>query len=383
MIQIPGRIPLTIHPFFWLFAALIGWLSSAFLGEGPFWGTVIWVGIIFVSVLFHEFGHALTALCFKQEARIQLIALGGVTSFQGPKLKFWQQFIITFNGPLFGFFLFLIATGLLQFSWNPIVFKILKATQIANLFWTVVNLLPVLPLDGGQLLRIILEASFGVKGFKAALLIGAAFSALFAFYFFMIQAFLIGAFFFLFAFQSFETWRRSRNATLDDREEENRKLMMDAENALQAGNKEEAKRIFEEVRQKAKGGMLAAAATQYLAFLLYKEGNRKQSYEMLLPIKDQLADDLLAILHELASSEKNYPLVIELSAKCYQAEPSQKMALNNARAFAHEKQAKHAGGWLQTAWQFGGLNLDAILQEEEFKTLKEDPEFKQFISELK
>ena len=136
-------------------------------------GMLIWMGIIFFSVLFHEFGHALTALFFKQEARIQLIALGGVSMFDGPKLKFWQQFLITLNGPLFGFLIFLGATILLQFNVSPLVFKILKATQVANLFWTIVNLLPVLPLDGGQLLRIVLEGFFGVRGFKAALLIGA------------------------------------------------------------------------------------------------------------------------------------------------------------------------------------------------------------------
>ena len=378
MIQIPGRIPILIHPFFWIFAGILGWLAS-----GTFMGMLIWVGIIFFSVLFHEFGHALTALCFKQEARIQLIALGGVTMFDGPKLKFWQQFLITLNGPLFGFLIFLGATGLLQLNLSPLLFKIVKATQIANLFWTIVNLLPVLPLDGGQLLRIVLEGFFGVRGFKAALLIGAIIAVSISLYFFLIQAYLIGAFFFLFAFQSFDSWRKSRRATRDDREEDNKQLMAKAEAELQQGNKEEAKRLLEEVREKAKGGMLALAATQYLAFLHYKEGKRNESYDMLLPIKDQLSDDILSVMHELAAEHKNYALVIELSAKCYQIAPSQKMALNNARAFAYEKQGKYAGGWLQTAWQFGGLNLEQILNEEEFKSLKENPEFIEYINEIK
>ena len=378
MIEIPGSIPLTIHPFFWVFAAIIGWLSS-----GTLTGMLIWVGIIFVSVLFHEYGHALTAILFKQKARIQLVALGGVTMFEGPKLKFWQQFIITFNGPLFGFILCLVATALLQLSFSPLFVKILTATQYANLFWTVVNLLPVMPLDGGQLLRIVLEASFGVKGFRASLLIGAILAALFAFYFFMVQAFLIGAFFFLFAYQSFDSWRKSRFATRDDREESNKELMMKAEEALQEGRKEEAKRILQEVNEKASGGLLAFSAAQYLAFLAIKEGKRKDAYDLLLPIKDQLADDSLCLLHALAYEQKNYPLVTELAASCYQMEPSLKMALNNARSFAFLNQAKPAGGWLQTAWQYGGLDLNAILQESEFETLKDNPEFKEFVDELK
>lgn len=379
MIEIPGRIPLSIHPFFWVFAALIGWLNSNSL-----MGTFIWLGIIVVSVLFHEFGHAITAVIFKQKARIQLIALGGVTSFDGPKLKFWQQFLITFNGPLFGFFLFIIATLLLQFqaSYPPVVILILRWTQLANLFWTVINLLPVLPLDGGQLLRIVLEAIFGVKGFKASLLIGAAISALLSFYFFMIQAFLIGAFFFLFAFQSFDTWRKSRFVTRHDRDEDNKQLMIQAENFLEEGRKEDAKRLLEEVREKASGGLLSFAATQYLAFLAAKEGKRKEAYDLLLPIQSHLADDSLCLLHELASEQKNYALVASLATEVYQIAPTQQMALRNARAFAHQNQPKPAGGWLQTAWQYGGLDIQATLQEEAFQSLKNNPDFREFVDRL-
>ncbi|EKE08125.1 MAG: metallopeptidase, M50 family, partial [uncultured bacterium] len=83
-------------------------------------------------------------------------------------------------------------------------YKIFKATQVANLFWSIINLLPVLPLDGGQLLRIVLEACFGVKGFKAALLVGALLAIAISLYFFLVGAYLVGAFFFLFAYQSFD-----------------------------------------------------------------------------------------------------------------------------------------------------------------------------------
>lgn len=378
MIVIPGPIPVIIHPFFWVFAFIIGWL----MGQSLF-GTLVWVGIIFVSVLFHEFGHALTAVLFRQKTRIQLVAMGGLTSFEGPKLKFWQQFLITFNGPLFGFFLFLIATALLKLPFPIVFLQILKMTQYANLFWTVVNLLPVLPLDGGQLLRIVLEAAFGVQGFKASLLIGSILSGLFSLYFFLVQAYLVGAFFFLFAFQSFESWRRSRYANKSDREDANKQLMLRAEEALNAGNTSEAKRLLQEVKDKANGGMLAHAAQQYLAYLDYKEGKKRDAYDLLLPIKDHLADDALCILHELAAAEKNYPLVIELSAKCYQIDPSQKMAIDNARAFAHEGNGMHAGGWLQTAWQFGSFNLSQVVEEEVFNGVRADPGFKQFLETLK
>lgn len=380
MLVFPGRIPIAIHPLFWLFAALIGWLNG-----GSLLGMFIWIGIIFFSVLFHEFGHALTAVLFRQKANIQLVALGGVTSFEGPKLKFWQQFLITLNGPVFGFMIFVGATLLLKFDWTswPVVHLILKWTQIANLFWAVVNLLPVMPLDGGQLLRIVLEAFFGIKGFRASLLAGAVIATFISFYFFLIQAFLVGAFFFLFAFQSFDMWRKSRHATLDDREEDNKHLLVQAEAALQLGERAQARKLLEEVLAKSSTGLLGVAAAQYLAFLDMKEGRHREAYDLLLPIKEQIAEESLCLLHQLAAEFKNYPVVAELSADCFQTAPSQEMALRNARAFAFLKQPKHAGGWLQTAWQEGNFDIEAVLKEEVFASIKDLPEFREFTDPLK
>jgi Zn-dependent protease len=380
MIVIPGRIPVAIHPFFWLLAAMIGWAYSQNL-----MGTFIWVGIIFFSVLIHEFGHALTAVMFRQKAQIQLVALGGLTSYEGPKLRFWQQFLITFNGPLFGFFLFLFATFMLQMkiSVNPVVIGILKWTQVANFFWTIVNLLPVLPLDGGQLLRIVLEAIFGIKGFRAALLIGAIIASLFSFYFFIAQAFLAGALFFLFAFQSFDSWRKSRFVRLSDRDEENKALLHAGEAALKEGKKEEARHLFEQVRTKSAGGVLSFAAAQYLAFLSEQEGNHKLAYDLLKPIREHLSEDALCLLHKLAAVQKDYQLVADISSDCYQIANNLETAIRNARAFAYLKQPKPAGGWLQAAWRQGGLDLEMILQEEEFLAIKDDPEFRSFVERLK
>lgn len=381
MIEIPGRIPIAIHPFFWLLAAFIGWINS----QGSLMGMLIWIGIIFVSVVFHEYGHALTSVIFKQKARIQLVALGGVTSYDGPKLTFGQQFLIVFNGPLFGFFLFLGATFLLKLdlSHMPMVYGILKITQVANLFWTVVNLLPVLPLDGGQLLRIVLEANFGIKGFKASLLIGALISVLFSFVFFVMRFYLAGALFFLFAFQSFDLWRKSRIANAGDRDDENRKLLIQGELALREGKTEAAKKNFETVCEKAKGGLLAATAAQYLAIMLMKEGKHKEVYDLILPFQEHLADDTRCLLHQLAAEFENYPVVAKLSGICYQTLPSKEMALRNARAFAQLKEPKMAGGWLQTAWQYGDLALENVLQEKAFVAVRGTPEFEAFIEKLK
>ncbi len=378
MIRIPGPIPISIHPLFWLVAAIIGLMN----GRSVF-GMLIWIGIIFVSVLVHEFGHALTAVCFRQKAQIRLVALGGLTTYEGPKLKFWKQFIIVFNGPLAGIGLAVLAAALLQMSWGPLGKGILTLFMVANLFWSVVNLLPVLPLDGGQLLRIALEGFFGIKGFRASLLIGAIIAALVSLAFFVIQQFLIGAFLFLFAFQSFDSWRKSRLATSSDREEALTKEILQGEELLQKGDKAGAVRLFEDVLQKAPGGVLAASASQTLAFLYVESGKKEEAYQLLLGVKKHLEGEPLVLLHALAAEKGNDALVAELSAECYQFAPNQGVAMRNARAFARLQQPEPAGGWIQSAWQHGSFDLDRFLQDEAFANVRENPLFRAFVDSLK
>ena len=81
MITFSGKIPIHIHPFFFVIVALIGWMNSYTV-----FGVAIWAIVIVISLLVHEFGHALTALFFGQQAEISLAGLGGMTSRSGEKL---------------------------------------------------------------------------------------------------------------------------------------------------------------------------------------------------------------------------------------------------------------------------------------------------------
>ncbi|MBI3236519.1 MAG: M50 family metallopeptidase, partial [Chlamydiales bacterium] len=262
------KIPIKVSPFFWLTAALIGWLSSMGMKQMLI-STLIWVGVIFVSVLVHEMGHALTALCFKRKSRIELVAFGGATYPEGPKLKGLKEFIMVLNGPLFGFFLFLLSSLFLKLSLftSPIALYTLMIFQWVNLFWTLANLVPVMPLDGGQLLRIICESIAGARGLNIALLISAVISAVASFLFFLLGYFIIGALFFLFAFQNFDAWRKTRIITESDQKEEFTTELKEIENLMLHDNKEEVLVRLEAIRKRVKKGILFTITSQYLAAL--------------------------------------------------------------------------------------------------------------------
>ncbi len=368
-------IPIRIHPFFWLVAALIGWM-----GAQSFAGMLIWMVVIVVSVLVHELGHAITAKLFGLNPQIQLIALGGVTSYEIKDVKFSKQFLITLNGPLFGLLLFGIATGLLylQLFTHPLIIYTISVFQMINLFWTIVNLIPVLPLDGGQLLRIALEGIFGVRGFKMALFIGMLIALAISMFFLLMGRFLIGAIFFLFAFQSFDAFRKSKHLSKEDRVQDHAQKLQEGEKAYLSGNAAQAEEIFKSVREKTHHGLVYAAATHYLAVIEYEKGQKDEAYELLLSVKEDLAEEALCLLHKLAFEHQNYSLVTELSTQCFQTAPSEDVALTNAKAFALQSQAKPAGGWLQTALKMGKQNLDTILKDGAFEQVKNDPNFLHF-----
>jgi stage IV sporulation protein FB len=148
-------IPVRVHPLFWIITAILGWRPS----EPKM--TLIWMLVVFISIIIHEFGHGLTAMAFGFRPFIVLYGMGGLCASEGRRTQL-QQFLIVLAGPLASIMLFLIALVITLIlntrdaAVGPIGRELLQDFLIINLFWTIVNLLPILPLDGGQLAAVVL-----------------------------------------------------------------------------------------------------------------------------------------------------------------------------------------------------------------------------------
>lgn len=150
-----GPFPVSVYPWFFLTAVLLG----SNLGFG--WQMAAWIVVVFVSVLVHELGHALVGRAFGGSPEIRLEAFGGVTFPQfrtrpGPG----RQFLLSAAGPVFGLGLGLLAYALLR-AWPPEPGSV-SAWTVAQFIWVSIvwaafNLLPILPLDGGNMLLAFLE----------------------------------------------------------------------------------------------------------------------------------------------------------------------------------------------------------------------------------
>ncbi len=377
MITIPGKIPISIRPLFWLVAFFIGWMWTL-----SFVGALLCLLVIFISVLFHEFGHALTACAFKQRARIELAAFGGFTYREGGKLKLWKEFIVVFNGPLAGFLLFLIAYFFYQNVTleNQLLNFVVKFTFVANLFWTVINLLPVMPLDGGHLLSIILESIFGFKGIKAAIVIGLVISIGISIFFFAVGMFLVGALFMILTFESFRSLRYYRIFNEKDRNTDLQELVKAADIDMESGNKQAALEKLEKVRAANQEGILYTLATQQIAEIYRQEKRYDEAYDLLLPIYKRLTAENLSSFHFLAHMRGAYEMVTEVGNRCYQDNPSYNTALLNAIAYAALEKPEAACGWLDCALREGLPSLKEALAHPEFDMIRDNPHFQKFLN---
>lgn len=380
MISIPGRIPIHIFPFFWFLILMIGWLNSLTLI-----GTIVWSIVILLSVLIHEYGHALTALSFGQHAEINLVGFGGLTKREGPKLANWKEFLIVLNGPIAGLLTFAIAYFLLGHvgEKKAILLYALEVAINVNLFWTLLNLLPVIPLDGGHLLRILLESAFGLRGLKLAFLISIALAGVMGIYFFIIQQIFMGALFFLLAFESYRAWADVKSMTPQDTDQQLQNAVKEGIEELKAGQSQEALAKFSYVRQQAPKGMLYVTATQYAARILAEQGNLKQAYQWLYPVKNRVSIDYLHLLQQLAYRLQEWEETIKIGEQVYQQEPTIDTALINAFSYAIMGKAIPAIGWLRSAVQLGMPDVQKIIERREFDAIRNSDPFQKWLNSLK
>ncbi|MEX1049222.1 MAG: site-2 protease family protein [Akkermansiaceae bacterium] len=150
-------IPIEVQPFFWLTLVILGGAlradsSDQFLQIGLF------VIAGFISILIHELGHALTGRAYGARSRIVLQAFGGYAAFTGTHFSRRQSFVVTAAGPATQIVLGLLVVFALPHlgTLSPPALYFLKILMLISFFWAVLNLLPVLPLDGGQMLSAIL-----------------------------------------------------------------------------------------------------------------------------------------------------------------------------------------------------------------------------------
>jgi len=165
--------PVRVHPWFWIIALLFG-ISGQSRADPV--ETIIWVGVVFVSILVHELGHAVLQRRYGGRPRIVLYGMGGLAIAEGSDPAPGPQILVALAGPLAGFLFAALVLAVIRIAghevrfgafpgwigyvipaWQPfdapLTNKVILDLLWVNIFWGLINLLPIYPLDGGRVAR--------------------------------------------------------------------------------------------------------------------------------------------------------------------------------------------------------------------------------------
>ncbi|TWT48364.1 hypothetical protein [Botrimarina hoheduenensis] len=142
-------VPVRIHPAFWIVSLFLGGDRSPQLA-------VAWIAAVLLSILVHEFGHALLQRAFGGQPKVVLYGFGGVSIGEGVRTSPLKNILIALAGPLAG----LALAGLVYAGVNlggaprsELPYVLVSDLLWINVVWSLLNLAPIWPLDGGHVAR--------------------------------------------------------------------------------------------------------------------------------------------------------------------------------------------------------------------------------------
>lgn len=198
--------PVRVHPAFFIMPILLGrGLIHPEINTGV--GYLLVVGVFFVSILIHELGHTLAFRYYGIPSSIVLYWMGGLaipgdgsrnlpwSRTSVPRLNSEQKIVVSLAGPvlgmLFGLLFILVVLmfgGSVRLVWmlNLIPFPVpdLRGTPLVmypaatmllyggivlNILFNLLNLVPIFPLDGGQVARELLVKADPYNGIQNSL----------------------------------------------------------------------------------------------------------------------------------------------------------------------------------------------------------------------
>ncbi len=247
--------PVRVTWMFWAFSAAFGYYQARGLHELFTYLELpsnfailllLWVLSTFISILVHELGHALAFRFYGIDAEIVLYQMGGLAipgagliwSRQGSRrqLTHANDLVISAAGPAIQILLALVVGGIAlgcgipvdMFSriahWIGVDLPKLPMPSSAYLYcsvnflvsssiwWAALNLLPVYPLDGGQITRSVIGMVTGRDGLQEACTVGMVAAAIAAYWLFTSFNSPIGGIFFAsLAYSNFQMLQSNRN----------------------------------------------------------------------------------------------------------------------------------------------------------------------------
>jgi Zn-dependent protease len=201
-------IPVRVMPIFWITLGLIGLIGSDIRDALGLLDIALFVLAGFLSILIHEMGHALMIKKYKLPTQIVLASFGGYAVYPAGSLNRLQSFLVTAAGPAAQLAVaYALAFALPFFSIPPNKFlEFLIIFIFISKFWAFLNCLPIMPLDGGQMLAAIM----GPRRRAGLHLTGVVTAAIMAVVALQFGAIFGVLFMGMFAWQNYQAWQQTK-----------------------------------------------------------------------------------------------------------------------------------------------------------------------------
>ncbi len=174
----------------WTFLLLMVWIFISEIRSGLGWEqgllSVAFIVSVFICVVLHELGHALTALRFGCKTKgITLLPIGGVAQMEKIPEKPLQELVMAIAGPLVNIIIATILGIFISLSMHSFhvqdflaiehitLEEFIPMLMLVNFSLAIFNFTPAFPMDGGRVLRSLLSIKMGrVKATRWAARIG-------------------------------------------------------------------------------------------------------------------------------------------------------------------------------------------------------------------
>jgi hypothetical protein len=433
-------IPVTVEITFILLALFLGSRRRADTTL-----LVEWILVVFFSVLLHEFGHALAGRSFGLEPRIRLYAFGGLTSWSaGRDLTPGRSILVSAAGPGAGFLLgalVLLVRTPLESGGSWMMHVTVQDLLWVNFGWGILNLLPIRPLDGGNIAFRLEQMVTGSKKGRISqvgslvLASAAALWALSAGQYWILMltglmAFSNGQQLFLalktrldrsLRSQLDEAWRCAaagdsaaavrigedvlKSARSEDVRRESRWILVTGHhnmgniagateelNKLQALFGADAFRLFGDGLDRVRAELFYRAAfylssSPVLGYWCCESLIRAKRYAEALevcsrPELKEYSARLCLLLESAAFQDSQYDLSARAGELAFSLEPRPEVAYNIACAFARQTNIEQAIRWVRAALDAGFEDRDLFDTDPDFDPLREDAEFQKMTKSL-
>ncbi|MDB6152272.1 MAG: site-2 protease family protein [Chthoniobacteraceae bacterium] len=159
-----GGIEVKVHVTFLLFLGWIAYMYGRVGGLAAAFEGVLFVSLIFLCVLFHEFGHAFAARRYGiRTPEITLLPIGGVARLERMPEKPLEEIVVAIAGPAVNvaiaalLWAFITVTGgFAESGFTHAALDLPTKLLGINLWLVIFNMIPAFPMDGGRVLRALL-----------------------------------------------------------------------------------------------------------------------------------------------------------------------------------------------------------------------------------